>query len=205
MKSTSVAFAILSLCCLSHAGQLTSVQVLKKSQLAYDSVTTFEQDATGTITGQTGTAHFSFKRPGQLRVTGKSLFGSPYGLLVLGKSTEVLNVNRWKTEPSPQIGIAAITGISASAGTNLSSILLKTSQNLLTVLANSSPTVKLETLEGRPTYHLSTDAVSNIDLWIDAKTFFVVKTSTKAGPYSIAVKYGPPKVNQPIPASRFVK
>lgn len=190
---------------LVQAGPLSGSQVLKRSQAAYDAVSSLEETVRGDIGGSGADAHISFVRPGKLRVTGKSMFGAPYELLVTGGKTWVFNGGSWSTAQSPEMGIATITGISANTGTHVPAALLHASFGGLKSMQASPTTVKLVNVRGHSLYRVSATQPFSTSLWIDAKTFFLVKSEMVAMGKTISLTFDPPVVNKPIPARRFVK
>lgn len=188
-----------------HAHQTPSgPDILKRAQAAYDAVKTLTEDVTGHSGQFTGTAHIQFKRPGLLRVTGNSMFGSPYQLLCDGKSTEVFNSGTWSTVQSPELGIATITGVSANAGTAVPAALFHTSWGSLAVPGQAGRASR-DTIGGRSTYRVDFTQPFKHKLWFDTKTYFLVKSEMSVMGQTITVDFGKPIVNKPIPSSAFKK
>lgn len=151
-----------------------------------------------------GTAHISFVRPNRLRVAGKSLFGSPYDLVSDGRATWIDISGNWTKQQNAEMGIASITGISGNAGTMVPSTLLHARWGSFSGLSQTKLAVSTDKVNGRPTYRIrSTGGAIPTTLWIDAGSSFLVKTSADAFGRTITVDFAPPKVNRPIPASRF--
>lgn len=179
-------------------------EIFRRMQKAYDSVRTFEQDVKGGIGDQQGTAHISFSRPGRLRASGNTLGGfSKYDLLCDGKSTWVLNGGSWSKVESPEMGVATITGVSGNAGTLVPAMLLHTTWGSLSPLLAKESTVVLQTVDGKKTFVIRGAKPYASITWIDAASFFVVRTETKVMDRTITVVFAPPKVDKAIPSSRF--
>jgi outer membrane lipoprotein-sorting protein len=182
----------------------TAAQVLQRCQQAYDSVRTLQQNTTATLGASKGTAQISFVRPGKLRVTGQSIFPGKYDLVADGRTTWVYNGNAWNQVQNAEMGIATITGISANAGTLVPATLLHTNWGgAIQTLRKTKATVKKAKLGGRDTYCVVGNTGAATKLWIDAKSFFLVKSEMSIMDNTIVVKFDPPKINQPIPDSRF--
>jgi outer membrane lipoprotein-sorting protein len=180
--------------------------ILKKMAAAYDAVTTLDQNATGTMGKYTGTAHIRFKRPGLLRVTGNSMFGQPYQLLIDHSGTQVLNMGQWASQPSAEMGIAAITGVSGNAGMGVPSLLFHTTWGWGHIADTvGSSKVSQVTLGGRSAYKVEMGGQLPLTIWIDAKTHFAMKSQMSAMGNTIMVTFDTPIVNRPIPASAFTK
>ena len=183
----------------------TAAEIFARTRKAYDAVRTFEQDAASTMNGSKATARISFSRPDRLRVSGKTLFDSPYDLVSDGKVTQVFNAGAWQTVGTVDLGIAMITGISGQAGTLVPSSLLRTSWSNLAAADLTKASVAREMLNGRPVLRVQNPVPQPTTTWIDAKTGFVVKTRMVLGTYVNTIVFSTPKVNGTIPASRFKK
>ncbi len=151
-----------------------------------------------------GTAHIRFMRPGMLRVSGRSMFGSEYDMVSNGKTTEVNAGGTWEPQPSAELGIAAITGISGNAGTYVPTTLVHASYVSISTLMPDAKVTK-ETVNDVPTFHAKLRGPASVDFWINAKTYFIVKSSMTVGTTSIVVIYDTPLVNYPIPVKVFKK
>lgn len=218
MTASSHAFA---------AGSPTGQQILQRCQKAYDSVRTLDETVKASTGGRPGgTAHILFQRPGKLRVSGTTMFDSKYDLVSSGGTTwvntststallppdnatgnfkrVVQNDGPWQKEQSAEMGIASITGISGTAGTNVPALLLHTSWGTLATSA-STLTVASDTVNGHATYRVSMTTPFTRSIWIDKKTFFLVKITQSLGGYNSAVTFGTPHINRPIPAKAFIK
>jgi outer membrane lipoprotein-sorting protein len=194
---------------VSHGPGLTGQQILARCQKAYDSVQTFEQDVRADMTGQAGTkpasAHISFNRPNQLRVSGNTMFGSTYDMVSDGKATWVQNIGSWSKSSNVGMGIAAITGISANAATAVPSIFFHCDWNFIKAAAHAPVTSSSAKLGGQDAYLVKISATIPMSIWIDKKTFFLLKTEASVMSRTIVVEFSPPKVNRPIPPNRFKK
>jgi outer membrane lipoprotein-sorting protein len=187
------------------AGNPTGQQILQRCQKAYDSARTLDETVTASMGGRPGgTAHILFQRPGKLRVSGTTMFGSSKYDLVSNGATWVSTGGSWEQEKSAEMGIAAITGISGTAGTNVPALLLHTSWGTLATGA-SALTVASDTVNGHATYRVSMTTPFTRSIWIDKKTFFLVKISQSLGGYNSVVTFGTPRINGPIPAKAFVR
>lgn len=197
---------------------LAGSQILQECRQAYASVQTFQQDAQSSIGGQHATAHIVYQRPGNLRVSGTSLFAavpplsSKYDLICRGGSDDwVYNAGKWEQEVSAEMGVGAITGISGTAGTGVPALLLHDGGwgDVLAGL-DEIDSVTTETIEGRDVYRV----IGRVDnrsttLWIDQKTFFLIRSRVlvqmRHRVIPITVTYSPPKIDEPIPANSFVR
>jgi len=205
MFSQLAFLAILPSLTLSHAGAPTAAQILANCQKAYDSVNTFEVEAKAASGMLNATAHISFSRSSGLRVTGDTSFGSKYELLLVGKSAQVYNGGSWAQAKTPEIGLATITGISATAPTQVCSLLLHTQWGALAPASLANYSISEEKVRGRDTYRLRSNGQMRSTVWIDKKTFFLVKSHAEIFKTNIDVVLSTPKVNQVIPSSRFLK
>ena len=181
---------------------LTEGQVFAKVRAAYTTAKTLKVEVKQVASdGEPATAKIQFSKPSNLRVTGTTLFGTPYDLVAKGGKCSVLNAGNWQDNQSTTIGIAMITGLSGMTGTIVPSLLTLGDQGMVTVI-NSSASVKPEKLNGKSVYHLHTRPV---EMWVDAQSYFIVKTFSNFSNVSNVSVYGKTVVNQPIPASVFVK
>ena len=135
-----------------------------------------------------------------------------YDLLSQGASTWVNNAGMWEQQQSPEMGIAAITGISAGAGAAVPALLFHTNWGNPLPNTRRSVSVDQETLGGRPVYRLTSAIGSRLSstVWIDQKTLFLVKSqqvseTPKNGTYTFTVTYSAPIVNETIPANAFTR
>jgi outer membrane lipoprotein-sorting protein len=201
----SIAFVVVAAARGAFAGQLPSgASLLSKCQAAYDRVQTLDETVNSAAGSNVATAHIQFKRPGMLKVSGKTLFGSDYVLLCNGKSTSVLNSGFWSDVASPEMGIATITGISGMAGTTVPAALFHTNWGGIQGMAEPVQ-VKKELVGGRSTYRLSSASPTKQSLWIDAKSYFIVKSTTFVMEQTLTVSFAPPVLNRPISPSLFKK
>ena len=157
---------------------------------------------TATSGRSTATAHISFSRPGKLRANGKSLFNSKYDLIVNGPSLSVFNTGAWQPSKDAEMGLATVTGLAGTAPMTVSSLLLHTKWGSL---EGPQFTVAEERLSGRDCYRLDRKGQMTLTAWIDKKTHFLVKTKFSVMRTTVVVDFGAPRINKPIPASRFVK
>lgn len=188
-----------------QGGVPTGTQLLDRCQRAYRSVKTFEQTTTGQIAGNKGTAHIWFSRPGKMRVSGDTMFGSKYDLLSVGNQTWLENGSGWEKVENLEMGVASITGISGNAGTHVPAALAGISWGALSQLRQGSLKVTKAKLGGKDTFLLTATKPFTMKVWIDAKTSFYVRMETKVAANNIVVDFATPKVNAPIPAARFTK
>lgn len=205
MPNPIAILAVLPSIALGHTDRISAAQILAKCQKAYDSVTTFQQDARATTRGTPTTAQFWFSRPGKLHVIGVSLPGSKYELIVNGGSAEVFNAGQWQKVDSPDIGLANLMGVSGSAATNVSALLLHTKWGGLSPASVAKYKVSEEKVRGYDCYKLEGNEQLKTTVWIDKKTFFLVRTNATVMKFVIDVEYGKAKINKPIPNSRFAK
>ncbi|MEZ0325902.1 MAG: hypothetical protein ACAH95_08340 [Fimbriimonas sp.] len=133
------------------------------------------------------------------------MFGSKYDLVANGSTIWLLSAGNWAKVEKIESGIASITGISANAGTHIPAMLMHTAWGAPFPEKGVGVTIKAEQLAGRNTYHLQAKDQMKRDVWVDAKTYFLIKTTTEVMGRTIVTTYGTPKVNQAIPANRFVK
>jgi hypothetical protein len=181
---------------------LTEGEVFAKVRAAYGGVSSLKVEVKQIASdGEPATAKIQFSKPSNLRVTGTTLFGTPYDLVAKGGKCSVLNAGRWQDNQSMTIGIAMITGLSGMTGTIVPSLLTLGDQGMVTVI-NSSASIKPEKLNGKSVYHLHTRPV---EMWVDSQSYFIVKTFSNFSKVSNVSVYSKTVVNQPIPASVFVK
>lgn len=185
------------------AGAQTAEQVIAKCQKAYDSVKTLKQEAAGSGSGASATATIWFSRPGNLRVTGRTLFRTPYDLISTPKETWLLTNGEWAKVKDVENGIATITGVSANTGSIVPSALMHTRWSNLKGFVAADTKVAREKLGSGSVFRLSTKRQFSFTLWIDAKSYFIVKTQLEMRGQKIEVNYQPPVVDKAIPASRF--
>ncbi len=204
MAISSALTIALSLVSLTHVQKPSSAQIVARCQKAYDSVQTLEV-VVNALTGKTPTtAHFYFARPGKFRVTGRTTFGTKYDLLIKNKVVNVYSADKWQTADTAEMGVATLTGTSGSAITNVSSLLLHTAWGSLSPDLKKSKVVE-EKQNGRDCYRLEDKGELKTSVWIDRKTFFLVRTNAKVMGFQIDIEYGQPIINKPIPAAKFTK
>lgn len=149
-----------------------------------------------------GTAHVWFSRPARLRVSGVTMFGTKYDLVSEGSSVWVSNLS-WRKMENVERGIASITGISANAGTLVPAMLTHSVWGSLMPEIAGKWTVTSESVKGRRLLKMQGTTPYLSTTWLDAKTYFVVRTETISMGRTIKVAFSPPKIDLPIPASRF--
>ncbi len=191
---------------------LTGAQILQRCEDAYHAVNTLDQTAHALSNNLSASAHILFQRPAMLRVSGQTTFpGSPYDMISDGASTSVYNPLHRETQPSAEMGIAAITGISGTSGTVVPAILAHSQMGNISVIAqNSAATVTTDTVNGQPTYCVSftfpsprTGGSQQQAYWVNRRTFYLVKTSMQFPGLENTVTYDAPIVDKPLPASAF--
>jgi len=205
MMTSFAQFLLFPSLALSHGGLPSASQILSRCQQAYDSVSTFEEDVVAQSGKFPGTAHISYQRPGKLRVTGKAIFGANYQVLINGGSTQVFNNNSWQAAKNPEMGIATVTGVSGAACAQVPALLFHTSWYALIPDSQAHYKVSAQNLKGIQTFRLDTKGEMPRTLWIDQRSYFLVKTSAEVFRTTLSVEFAPPKVNQSIPANRFRK
>lgn len=178
---------------------LSGPQVMAKCQKAYSALKSYEGTSQVTINshraGKQNTYHTSatirFTRPGKIRVEGISMFGDRFGYVSNGKDamrTDPVAIARQSLKSpkgntssanglSVMSAVATTSGISMGAGTTIPSLLLKMPWGNPFVLSyQPEPKVENETINGRPVYKVNlTDTMGHATLWVDAKTFLMVK------------------------------
>lgn len=181
---------------------LTEGQVFAKVRAAYTAAKTLKVEVRQVDSDdQPATATIQFSKPSSLRVTGQTLFGTRYDLVAKGDKCSVLNAGKWQDNQSTEIGIAMITGVSGITGSIVPSLLTEGDQGMVAVM-NPSATVQPEKLNGKSVYHLHTRPA---EMWVDAQTYFIVQTFMNFSNVKNKSVYSKTVVNQPIPASVFVK
>ncbi len=191
---------------LLRAGASPSAQeILARCQHAYDAVRTFEVDVRGQSGNSTATAHISFSRPGKLRAGGTSLFGAKYEVLVNGSKCAVFNGGLWQPENNAESAVSTVTGIGGTTPTAVSSLLLHLEWGKLIPPNMAAYGVSEDSVANRKCYKLRTTKPFDTSYWFDKQTYFLVRTRQHILSTPIAVDFGLPTVNHPIPAGRFAR
>jgi outer membrane lipoprotein-sorting protein len=208
MDTRTVLFAS-ALCFLGVAspaqGEMTSSELLAKLKAAYGTAKTLEVSVSSNTAGQKASARISYQRPGRLRVSGTTLFGTPFQLLVNDDVTWVFSNDAWTKAESVEMGIATITGISGSTGTLVPSILFGTSWGMPDPAFTKASKVSQVSLDGRTAYRVISATPNKVTYWVDSKTFLVTKARTEFGDMKIDVEFSGYKLNLPIAATVFRK
>ncbi len=168
----------------------TATEVASRCRAAYAALSSYQ--VTSTAAGQGvappdeavqkyhASATIQFVRFGKIRTTGTDMGGNPFAYVSNGTRTEFqMGKGSWATEASPEMAIAAATGISANAGATIPALLFGTNWAMPIALGR---TAKLELREDKigdvPYYVLTAhlDALNlrtTESLWIDEKTFLL--------------------------------
>jgi outer membrane lipoprotein-sorting protein len=181
---------------------LTEGQVFARMKQAYGAAKTLKVQVKLAGTKNPATANIWFSRPDQLRVTGQSTFKSSYELLINGQDRWLKTGDDWSRVVSVEMGISSITGISGLTGSTVPSLLFRTSWGALLMEGDGKRTAKSETLAGKKVYAIP--AIGQ-KIWVDASSFFLVRTYTKAGSFIYDARYRGTVVNEPVPPKVFVK
>ena len=181
---------------------LTEGQVFARMKQAYGAAKTLKVQVKLAGTKNPATANIWFSRPDQLRVTGQSTFKSSYELLINGQDRWLKTGDAWSRVVSVEMGISSITGISGLTGSTVPSLLFRTSWGALLMEGDGKRTAKSEMLAGKKVYAIP--AIGQ-KIWVDASSFFLVRTYTKAGSFIYDARYRGTVVNEPVPPKVFVK
>lgn len=184
----------------------TAEEAIRRCQKAYDSVQTFEEEIAGRDpSGFRGTAHILFVRPGKFRVTGAFGDKSPYDLIVDGGSTWISCDTGEGKVKDREDAFRAVGPPSEMAAEIVPSMLLHFGywQFNPVVVGGSGWTVAADSGGGRKLLRLHGTIPSNITLWLDAKTYFLVQSKASDAGSLVTVTYAPPIVDKPIPDDRF--
>jgi outer membrane lipoprotein-sorting protein len=179
-------------------------EVIRRSVAAHTAVKSLHVQVSLKSGGRKADANIYFKRPGQLRVSGNSLFGSRYDLVVNGKAVWFTGPDGWEKAKNVDEGLAAITGVSGNTGTYVPALLMHTTWGDPFALGPKI-TVSQEKIGSTSVYHLASKSPMERDIWVDAKTYFLVRSQMKFQSYVFLLNYTKPQVNVAIPASKFVK
>lgn len=183
-------FALISGAGGAQAQKLTGAQVIAKCKQAYAGLKSYDGVSQVSVVTQQGnapvkyntSAHIQFARPNRIRVGGRSLFGSNYAYLSNGSKTwQALTPNNWQEVKNTEAAIAGATGISMSAGTTIPAILLNTRWgNAFITTMQPDPAVVQDKLNGKTVYRARlSNKQGELILWIDPKTFLMVKLYEK--------------------------
>lgn len=201
-RTSLPARSVVPLTVVAKPARLTAKQIFLKCLHAYDSVKTLRESVRASTNSFPSSAEIVFKRPGHLKVTGMSMFRSPYALVCEGtKAWSQINGN-WSRMENPEMGIATITGVSGTAGAVVPALLFHTAWAGLTGFEGRSVKVSTAVVSGRRTYRLTAD-VPKASLWIDAGTFFLVRSEQQVAKSVVIVDFGRPKVNGPVSMTSF--
>lgn len=181
---------------------LTEGQVFARMKQAYGAAKTLKVQVKLAGTKNPATANIWFSRPDQLRVTGQSTFKSNYELLINGQDRWLKTGDDWSRVVSVEMGISSITGISGLTGSTVPSLLFRTSWGSLLLEGDGKRAAKSEMLAGKKVYAIP--AIGQ-KIWVDAISFFLVRTYTKAGSFIYDARYRGTVVNEPVPPKVFVK
>ncbi len=179
---------------------LTEGEVLGRVKAAYLAAGTLSVSVKLAGDSYPATADIQFQRPGKLRVKGRTGFETPYELLVLGDASWVFNAGKWTKMQGADLGIASIAGISGLAGSTLPPLLLNRPLYGMEV-ADKMVRAKVEKVGSAEAFVLNTRTQT---VWVDAKTFYILRTKATAGGVTFDSSYGPTVVGKAIPADVFV-
>ncbi len=166
--------------------ELTGAQVLTKCKQAYDSLKSYSgttQVVTKSSVGGMNTTYHTkatvqFVRPGKIRVEGTLMTEGRFAFVSDGKTTwqtSILSSEKWDVAPSTEMAIGAFTGVSMNADTIIPGLLLHTTwgNSLGGVQASRMTHEKLNEQEAYKV--IAKGAIGEMTLWIDAKTFLLLK------------------------------
>lgn len=212
--------------------ELTGAQILTRCRQAYDSLKSYSgttQVVTKSSMGGMNTTYntkatVQFVRPGKIRVEGTLMTEGRFAFVSDGKTTwqtSILSSEKWDVAPSTEMAIGAFTGVSMNAATIIPAILIHA--NWGNYLAGLQPSqVTHEKVNGQDAFKVKTKGMlGDVTLWIDAKTFLLVKLrqiigmnmggtttpkgqSGKGGMDSVQT-FTQIRVNPAIPASVFAR
>jgi outer membrane lipoprotein-sorting protein len=181
---------------------LTEGQVFTRLKQAYGAAKTLKVQVKLAGSQNPATANIWFSRPDKLRVTGQSTFKSDYELLINGQDRWLKTGDAWSRVVSVEMGISSITGISGLTGTTVPSLLFRTSWGSLLLEGDGKREAKSEMLAGKKVYAIPTIGQK---VWVDANSFFLVRTYARAGSFTYDARYRGTVVNEPVPPKVFVK
>jgi hypothetical protein len=198
LKSTHV--YIVSLCALWSLftqtpllaqGTLSGSQICERCQKAYNALKSYQGTTKVTTNSSLGggtqvfhsSADIKFSRPSLLKVDGTLISSGPYSLVSDGKTTWtswMLTKGKWQKQASLDMAIAGLTGISGQSCTTIPAMLVHTQfGSPFGAGAQIDSKVGQETVNGKATFRVNvTDASGDRTIWIDRKTFLLVKMLT---------------------------
>jgi outer membrane lipoprotein-sorting protein len=188
---------------ISLAPGLTGAEVLQRCEHAYKSMKSLDVMVTAVDRKAHTSAHVQFVRSGKLAVSGTAVTGKPYRLVSNGKTTWVLKKGKWSKLPNAEFGIATITGPSGTTGTVIPALLLQTDWGNLDTILTERIAIGTATIGGRKCYRLSAKLGPSESVFVDASTYYLVRTRSAPSGESITVDFGKHKVNVPIPDAAF--
>ena len=181
---------------------LTEGQVFARMKQAYGAAKTLKVQVKLSGTKNPATANIWYSRPDKLRVTGQSTYKSNYELLINGQDRWLKTGDGWSRVVSVDMGISSITGISGLTGTTVPSLLFRTSWGSLLLEGDGKQTAKSEMLAGKKVYVVPTIGQK---VWVDASSYFIVRTYAKAGNFAYDARYRGTVVNESVPPKVFTK
>lgn len=172
-----------------NAPELSGVQILEKSALAYTNLESYH-GTTAIIAViemgedkmvQTSRAEIRFSRAGavsKLRVEGLDSLGSPFSIVSDGKQTwqvhKVLNGGAVQDAPSVERAVAGMTGIAMHAPTLVPAALLKLKWGFPFVKMENARLIATEDLDGERCYKVVVDNVaSKRTFWVGNRDFLL--------------------------------
>jgi outer membrane lipoprotein-sorting protein len=168
------------------SADLTGAQVLQRCERAYKSLKSYSGTTRvltkAAINGTNATyntmATIQFVRPGKIKVEGTLMTAGRFAFISNGTDTwqtSFMSGGRWERAQSTEMAIAAFTGVSQNAATTIPGILLNTRWG--NPFGSLKPTkVKRENVNKRVVYRIdASDATGPTTLWIDGKTFLLVR------------------------------
>lgn len=180
---------------------MTEGQVLDQVKKAYTSVKTLSVSAKLDHPQFEAKCDIRFQAPGNLRVTGSALGGQPFDLLAIASKTWLKTSGKWDPQESPEMGIASITGISGGTGALVPALLMKVDWGSIVLKKGAAPASPSD-YKGTSVYVIH--GLHN-RIWVDAKTFFILRDRTEHSGLVMDVMYGETVKDKPIPASTFVR
>jgi hypothetical protein len=164
-------------------------------------------NAVSRSTNDTRIARIVFSRPGRLVVIGSigSKHGNKYGLLFNGRPKSYYAKGKWSADNmDAESAIAAVSGVSLGTASTLPALLFHVDWGHIGINdSKSAVSVMRERALGHDAYRIHEGGKYPQDLWIDQKTYLLLKTREKTGGYLIQTEYSGYQINKMIPASRF--
>jgi hypothetical protein len=221
------------------SADLTGAQVLERCQKAYGAIKTYRGTSNVVTKSDIGGAKMTFNtsakvqfvRPGKIRVAGTLMLpGGKFEFVSDGKQTwqtSALTQSKWEKAQSTEMAIAAFTGVSQMAATSIPAALLNVMGGARFGVVNLGKASRT-TLDGRQVYRIDAkSAMGGMSLWIDQKSFLLVKKFTHndlsnfkmpegvkppnmpnmptSGVTDVTETFSGVRVNGVIPASVFVR